>query len=166
MVYIVGHTVGLPKASHAIHLPTLFTIISVARSIFFSLDREDEVCHSCIFYWQAPPEQKQIVEVDTAGALETLRLRAVEEGVCGIPTLISVKALPDTSQGSEAVYGIVTSIVNHTPTVLRETKVAKVEKVEKVEKNLVEAKVSATVVKRKTPVKVARNRGPKRRRRT
>jgi hypothetical protein len=31
MVYNVGHIIGLPMSNHAIHLPTILTVISLAK---------------------------------------------------------------------------------------------------------------------------------------
>jgi len=111
--------------------------------------------------WKAPPEQKRIEKVDTAEALDSLRLRAVEEGICGVPTLISVQAFPDTSQGSTTEYGVVTKIVNHVP-VVPETK--KNEQVKKEEPTAEEA-IRASP-KRDTPNDVVQKKVPSKRRRT
>lgn len=109
----------------------------------------------CICDWQEKPEQKKILEMDIEGGIETMRLRAVEDGVCGQPTLIDVRALPDTTQGSSVEYAMVTSVVNYVPLGLETTK----------GERLVEAK-KPTTVKRKAATNVARSRGQKRLRRT
>ena len=33
MLYTVAHTIGLPRVSHSIHIPTIFTIISVMYAL-------------------------------------------------------------------------------------------------------------------------------------
>lgn len=105
--------------------------------------------------FEAPPEQKKIEKVDTAEALDSLRLRAVEEGICGVPTLISAHAFPDTSQGSTMEYGVVTRIVNHVPVgpeTIKEEQAIKEEEV--------------AIAKRDSPNNVAQKKIPKRQRRT
>lgn len=73
-----------------------------------------EMYYCLLLLQKAPPEQKK---VKTAEALDSLRLRAVEEGICGVPTLIGTQVFPDTSQGSIMEFGVVTRIVNHAPVV-------------------------------------------------
>lgn len=91
----------------------------------------------------------------------SLRLRAVEEGIIGLPTLISAQPFPDTSNGSITEYGVVTKIVNHAPVVLEATKEEQAIK----EEQKPEVAIPATT-KRETPSKVAQKKAPKRRRRT
>lgn len=118
------------------------------------------MCFLLVFFphWKAPPEQKKLEKIDTAEALDSLRLRAVEEGICGVPTLINVQAFPDTTQGSTSEYGVVTRIVNHVP-VVPETM--------KDEQAIKEEELPAATNKRETtPSNGAQKKIPKRRRRT
>lgn len=85
------------------------------------------------------------------GALVSLRLRAVEEGIIGLPTLISAQPQPDTPNGSLTEYGVVTRVVNHAPAVPEPIKEEQAIKEEQ---------------KRDSPNKVSQKKAPKRRRRT
>lgn len=108
------------------------------------------------------PNQKKISEkVDTVVALVSLRLCAVEEGIVGLPTVISTQPFPDTSQGLNTEYGVVTKIVHHEPIVPEATKEEQAIK----EEQKAEVDIPATM-KRETPGKVAQKKATKRRRRT
>ena len=114
-----------------------------------------------VFKQKVPPELKKIETVDTMGALVSMRLRAVEEGIVGLPTVISAQAFPDTNHGSITEYGVVTKVVNHVPVVPETTNDEQIVK----EEQKAEVAISENT-KRDPPNKVAQNKAPKRRRRT
>ncbi|CAM6084960.1 unnamed protein product [Calypogeia fissa] len=61
------------------------------------------------------------LEGDREGSLETLRLRAAEDSLCGQAAPIEIRQPTDGTKGSIVDYGIVTSVVSHAPNVIQQS---------------------------------------------